>query len=452
MLKLRLADIQIPANRQRREFDPEKLQDLATSIERSGLMHAPVVRPTADGAGYALVAGERRLRAIKDYVWPTGGKLSYAGELFPDGEVPVVPLGELDELAAEEAELDENIKRVDLTWQERASAVERLRGLRSKQAVLSGGPAPTPATIAAETFLPKREGFESGATGHGVETTRKQLIVAQHLSNPEVAKAKSLDDAFKVLKRQEATRRNVALAAEVGKTYNVDQQSAYHADSLAWMQAFEGEKFDVILTDPPYGMGADEFGDSDGKAHGAHGYVDDWDSTAKLLEAFCKISISVTKPQAHAYVFCDFDGFPFLREWMTVAGWWVHRTPLIWHKPSAQRVPWPEHGPQRKWETILYAVKGKKPTTHVFPDLVSYHPDDNMGHRAQKPVALFIDLLKRSVQPGNRILDPFAGSGPIFPAAHELKCLAVGIEKDAGSYGLCLKRLEQLKSQQELGL
>jgi len=37
----------------------------------------------------------------------------------------------------------------------------------------------------------------------------------------------------------------------------------------------KAEVFDVILTDPPYGMGADEFGDSGGLTEGAHAYKDD---------------------------------------------------------------------------------------------------------------------------------------------------------------------------------
>jgi DNA modification methylase len=210
------------------------------------------------------------------------------------------------------------------------------------------------------------------------------------------------------------------------------------------------EQFDVILTDPPYGMGADEFGDSGGRAVGAHEYADD----AELWKRVCKelpwAALRLTKPQAHFYAFCDIDGFPDLRAAMRVAGWWVHRTPIVWHKPSASRVPWPEHGPQRKYELVLYAVKGNKPVTRIFPDLVSYNTDDNLGYGAQKPVAMYVDLLKRSVQPGNRVLDPFAGTGTIFPAAHEMKCIAVGIEQQATAYGICLKRLEALKAQGEL--
>ena len=122
--------IQIPANRQRQEFEAESMMDLTSSIESVGLLQAPVLRETSEGL--FLVAGERRLKAVKD-LWALGSTLRYAGQTIPEGTVPYTTLGELSELEAEEAELDENLKRRDLTWQELASAHSRLHGLRQKQ-------------------------------------------------------------------------------------------------------------------------------------------------------------------------------------------------------------------------------------------------------------------------------------------------------------------------------
>jgi hypothetical protein len=152
------------------------------------------------------------------------------------------------------------------------------------------------------------------------------------------------------------------------------------------------------------------------------------------------------------YCFCDFDKFSQLKALMVEAGWTAFRTPLIWLKKSGMRAPWPEQGPQRKYETILYAVKGKRNVTKMAGDVLDYPPDANLGHAAQKPVALFQELLARSVRPGDSVLDPFMGSGPIFAAAHALKCKATGIEMDTASYGIALQRIERLKAQLELEL
>jgi len=86
----------------------------------------------------------------------------------------------------------------------------------------------------------------------------------------------------------------------------------------------------------------------------------------------------------------------------------------------------------------------------MAPDLFAYPPDKNLGHAAQKPVALYEDLLRRSCRPGDSVLDPFMGSGPIFAAAHPLKISATGIEMDTASFGIAVKRIEQLKAQLEL--
>lgn len=51
----------------RREFDPASLQELAENIRAEGLHEPIVVRPDPDEEGYyILIAGERRLRAVRD--------------------------------------------------------------------------------------------------------------------------------------------------------------------------------------------------------------------------------------------------------------------------------------------------------------------------------------------------------------------------------------------------
>lgn len=434
----------IPKDRQRQEFDPEKLAELMDSISKVGLLQAIVLR--ADRC--TLVSGERRLRAIAD-MSILGTPLRHDGGLVPEGQVPYVTLDQLDELSREEAEYDENTKRADLTWQERATATTRLEAIRRRQAAQRGAPPPTVADIAAE-----RTGSPEGkVAGGNYERTRRELIVSQHLGDPEVAGAKTVDEAWKVLKRKDEAARNVRLGQSVGLTFTADTHEAHNpADSVVWMAHLAPETFDVILSDPPYGMGADEFGDSGGRAAGAHGYQDDYGLWKVLVRGLAPETFRVAKPQAHLYLFCDIDRFYELRQVVTDAGWTCFRTPLIWYKPAAMRAPWPENGPQRKYELILYAMKGKKPVTKLYGDVMEYPPDENLGHAAQKPVALFEDLLRRSVRPGDVVLDPCMGSGTIFPAAHAFKCRAVGADKDPASYGMAVARLGQLKAQKELGL
>lgn len=429
-----LPSVQISPGRQRRKFDEAKLIELQDSIVRNGLLHPIVVR--REGSDYFLVAGERRMRAITEA--HTLGQIIRVGETFiPLNHFPCLDIGDLDAEAAYEAELEENIQRDDLTWQERAAATARLMELRTLQAKRAGAPAPKPVDISEEIH----------GTREGAYTTqvRNEVILARNLSNPEVAKAKTASEAFKILKHQEQRKKHEELAQKIGSTFSSADHTLLKGNCIDLLPTLPDGKFDCLLTDPPYGMGADEFGDSGGRLQGQHHYDDSYENWTRLMFDFVESLDRVMKLQAHAYVFCDIERFYELRSLFLTAGWQVFRTPLIWINPKAMRAPWPERGPQRKYQTCLYAVRGDRNALKMAPDVVTYSSDENLGHAAQKPVELLRDFLGRSCRPGDEVLDPFAGSGSIFPAAHSLKIKATGIEMNESAYGLAAKRLGGLK-------
>lgn len=466
MPSIALSLIVIKENRQRQEFDPTALQELKNSIEDLGLMHAPVLRK--EGDDWVLVAGERRLRAMIE-IFELGGVFEHDGKMFSDGIVPFTDIGELTHLEAEEAELDENLKRRDLTWQEHASAVKRLHDLRRAQqkdrtdTILDNN---LPMDLPAEhTIADTAQELLGRSDGAYQDSIRKEIIVARNLSNPAIAKAKSADEAFKILKREEERDKNIALAKTVGATFTASAHRLFNVNCLEWMAKPENQGyFDVICTDPPYGMDADQFGDGAGRLNGIeHHYKDDYETWFTLMtggrlvkgelvrehKGWVQYAYDVCKPQAHAYVFCDIERFHALRTYMQQAGWYVFRTPLINHKQNSGRVPLPDKGPRRQYEIILYAIKGDKTTTHIYPDVISTPADENMSHGAQKPVAVYQNLLQRSVRPGDKVLDSFGGTGPLFPAAHNFKCEATVLEQNPEYYALCVKRLEQVKQADE---
>jgi DNA modification methylase len=421
----------IAPNRQRRDFDPEALTDLANSISSLGLLHPIVARETADGI--VLVAGERRLRALET-IWMLGDGVRHNGLQFAPNEVPYVTLGELTPLEAEEAELDENIKRRDLTWQERSEALARLHHLRTAQAELVG---------ASHSIADTLKEADVSQGSYSVE--RQTLLLADHLHKPEVANAKSPSEAFKIIKREEERERNRNLAATVGADYSSAVHKLHHINCIDWLVSCPSNSFDVILTDPPYGMNAQNFGDGAGKLAGTdHQYDDSPEAWRELMHKFLPEAYRVAKAKAHAYIFCDLDRFHELKAIAEKAGWYVFRTPLVVHKLGSGRVPLPEHGPRRQYELCLYAIKGDKPVTGIYSDVISCRLEENIGHGANKPVELYIDLLRRSVRPGDSVLDAFAGTGTIFPAAHACKLYATGLELSAEYYGIAVKRLNAL--------
>ncbi len=438
--------IYIRPDRQRQEFEPEALNDLTEGLKQKGLFHAPVLRPphadeldSCPEGHLVLVAGERRLLAI-DNLWCIGEQLKYNNEVVPEGFVPYSNLGDLTALESEEAEYDENYRRSDLTWQERSTAAAKLDSLRKRQAAAEGR---------VHTLSDTAMELKGRKDGSYQEAVRQEVIVARHLDNPEVQKAKSVNEAFKIIKRAEETTKNIALAAAVGSTFTSAAHTALNVNCINWMREAAAEQFDCILTDPPYGMGADSFGDGGGKlVNSEHHYDDSFEAWVRLMKEWCPLSYRIAKPQAHAYVFCDQENYQTLKHMMEESGWYVFRTMLIAHKPNSGRLPLPDLGPRRQYETLLYAIKGNKKVKIVgASDVISTTQDANLSHGAQKPTQLYIELLKRSCSPGDSVLDSFMGSGTIFPSCHQLKLKATGLEQNPEYFAISYNRLKQVEKE-----
>ena len=446
---IKIDQIVVLPNRQRREFPPERLMALQSSIGMIGLQNPIVVRRPHNGENFSptmwvLVSGERRLRAVRD-MNEFGEEVSYESIPLAPGFIPATLDAELAPLPARRAELEENLRRENLTWQEESSALAEIARVEAALADEAGVAAPTNAKIAEEYLPPKRSGFEGGeAQAEGV---RRRIILAGHLSNPDVAKAKSVDEAFGVLKRADDAARHAEMARVVGASFSAKDHTLLQGDCIALMAGMAPASFDVILTDPPYGVNAQDFGDAGGRLVSQTHEYDDVGGEAweTLMLEFARQSFRVAKAQAHAYVCCDIDKFHFLSNLMESFGWYVHRTPLINYKLDGSRVPLPENGPQRKWEMVLYAIKGWRKVTRIYSDVIETRGDSNLSHGAQKPVELYVNLLKRTIRPGDAVLDPFCGTGTVYPAAHSLLCRAVGIELDPVYAGIAAARLQALK-------
>jgi ParB family transcriptional regulator, chromosome partitioning protein len=108
-----LEQISLPPNQPRRYFDSEALKQLTESIKQHGILQPLLVR-LIDGEKHELVAGERRYRAAQEI----GLK-----------EVPVV-IRELDDNAAFQLALIENLLREDLNPVEETEGILQLLALK----------------------------------------------------------------------------------------------------------------------------------------------------------------------------------------------------------------------------------------------------------------------------------------------------------------------------------
>jgi ParB/RepB/Spo0J family partition protein len=92
----------------RRAFSETRLEELASSIRRHGVLQPILVRPNGDG--FVLIAGARRLRAAKLAERPT----------------ILARVLDVDESAADEARIVENLQREDISPLEEGESYQRL--------------------------------------------------------------------------------------------------------------------------------------------------------------------------------------------------------------------------------------------------------------------------------------------------------------------------------------
>lgn len=391
--------------RARRKFAQELIEELATSLEQYGQLHPVIVRSGPNGL--ELVSGHRRILAAK-LLAERGSSIR---GLAP-GEVMASDFGELPEDEAKELELEENLRRVDLTWKEVALATAEIHRLK-KEKDPNWTVNDTQKTIARLT-----------GTDPNIVQVKKRLLLAENLHRPSVARATSEKQAIKALTTE--------LENEFRSRMLSDSQSSMHI--VEWCDARDGIPehikepcVDLILTDPPYGMDAESFNVDSVVA--SHNYIDAWDKVFPMVSGVLALATRVCKPQAFLYMFCEFSRFPVWCSVLEDLGWEPWPRPLIWVKNKGY-APKPNHGPRYTYECILFANRGRREMLKLAPDVLQYNLPTERQHAAQKPDELFIDLIQRSVPPGSVILDPFCGSGTALRAAIATKCRAICFDKD----------------------
>ena len=417
--------IVIPPDRQRGAPEPGDIADLADSIERIGLLHPPVVSRVAGSDQVLLRAGHTRLLAIDHLVATSNRRFSHAGVTVPLGQVPVTDFGELSPLQAFEVELEENLRRKNLPWQKEAAAMAELH--RLKAATAPNAKEAVRQVLAAVKRVAPDE-VKALAVAH------QTILLGQHLNDPAVAKAKTRGDALRVLTRKLREGEAVTTPAAI--------PNCFQGDFLTIAPTLPEASFDHILCDPPYGIGISQFSNQHSTEQD---YDDSYENWQKLVAGFGVWFPRLLKPNASGYLFCDFSRFEELATTIREAGFEVYPRPFIWNRDG--RAPVPEKWPRRCYETILYFRRGDRPLRELRPDVLSYPADkseDNF-HGAKKPVALWTDLMQRSCFPGDRILDPCAGSGSVLRAGRPLHLDVWSIELSPTYFGL----LQQLAANQE---
>lgn len=423
MRLIKAADVIVPKGRQR-EVSEKKVLELRASFKTQVGLINPIF---LQNDGRTLLAGEHRLLAVRGLDVP---EYIHDGERISSSLIPYTLACELNPDVLLQAELEENLLRHELSWQERTKAIAALFKLRQTQ---SAEKSVTFKEVATEL----RGGEE--AKGAQIDEVSNAVLLAEFLDDPFVAAARTPQEARKIIKEdlKDKDRRKRMAEADLSST----RHRLIHGD---WRNEKPPEGlFDVIVTDPPYGIDADSKDTFDASKH----EYDDSDDyfTRCVLEVFPEMAFRAAKPNAHIYVFGDVRRFNDLFVAFELAGWTCWPRPLIWDKGNTGSYGNIEYGFRSCYDIILFARKGDRKVTAGYRDVIPITQPTNLAHPAGKPVELFKELLKRSALPGDTVADFFCGSGPIFPAAHDLGLTAYGWEVSDKYIAMAKEALSKLK-------
>lgn len=441
------------ARQRQGDLDTASLQE---SIKRNGLINPIVV--TKEGV---LVAGERRLSACIALGWT---------------QVPARTTDTLDPVDLQILELEENIKRKDLEWQDLVRGVGTIHDLyRSKD----------PDWTMTETAV------ECGITQ---PTVSMYLRVREELKDQRIAEAGTVREAYNITARRDQRKQGDSLAELLGEPagpaatstpapdhkvevmlshdpakpdstpvptftkVNVktgERQIITEAEAkkleaapepsgpfsgilnesfLSWAPAYTGLKFNLLHCDFPYGVNL--FDGPQGRgAEPSAGYSDTEGVYDALIECLCANLDRVMTLSGHMMFWLSAD-YKIIGE--TIAKFnrlapslHFHKFPLIWHKTdNAGIASDPTHGPRHVYEACLLASRSRRQIVRVVGDTYGSGTDKRL-HPSTKPEPMLKHFLTMLVDENTSMLDPTCGSGASLRAAESLGARhTLGLEID----------------------
>jgi ParB/RepB/Spo0J family partition protein len=426
--KLSIDKIKVSDDRHRKEFDQEKLQSLADSIKKFGIIEPIIIEK--DGR---LIAGERRLRASKM------AGLTEVDVIFKEG---------LDEWHRRALELEENIQREDLTWPEECEAKLQVHELYQDKF----GAAKERKKDSGWTLQDTAEllGESHGSTVQDIQLARALRV------NPELKKKDTKVSAFKALKVTSELSMKRELAGVFAGLAEAKGESPIQVrlgDSVILLKEYEDESFDFCVTDPQYGIGVHDMQDTFPNRGDVRQGIE-FDDSRPILQSIVKPVMEevyrILKEGSHCYVFFAIARYTEVRKILEEVGFWVCPTPLFWIKNNALNLrPWITY--PVNYEPIFYCAKGypPRPLTTIQPLSTFDHPIlvGTKVHPTEKPLLVIKWLIGNCSEPKEKGIDPFLGGGTFTLACKEMGRLGVGVEIDEIWWMEAKKKIENETSE-----
>jgi len=404
------------STRQRRELI--KLDELAASIRTNGLINPPVIDEQM-----RLVAGERRLTACRDILGWTSITVQFTTDLS-DTELHLI-------------ELEENVARVDLSWQDQCMAVKQYHDLQLARDGEWNASRSAEALNISPTELSSRRGVAQALVeGDPMVTKADKYSVARGLvARKNQRKQGNASDALGSMlssPRVELDGESEAGAADLFGDDEVPTPPAIdvpflRADFALWWPNYRGPKFNFIHCDFPYGVNADKHNQGASQAFG--GYADSADIYFKLLDDLAESLPMIAADSAHMMFWFSMDYYEVTRERLTAMGWAVNPFPLMWHKSDNSGIlPDPSRGPRRIYETAFLCSRGDR---HIVQPVANVYaaPNKKKLHMSEKNRDMLAHFFRMFVDESTVMLDPTMGSGgAVVVAENAGAASALGLE------------------------
>ena len=237
--------------------------------------------------------------------------------------------------------------------------------------------------------------------------------------------------------------------AKLGDIYQLGRHRLMCGDSTdinAVDGLMDGEKADMVFTDPPYNIASDSKNYAADCSKAMEQLSNsEWDKNFNISGALSCIFAAMSE-NVSVYICTSHFLAGTIWEWMRQ--WAGHYSYCIWAKPN----PMPSLS-KRHWtwntELICYGTRGKH--TFNFPEeghALSTWTINKLngatGHPTEKPVAVPSMAITHSSKAGDIILDLFGGSGSTLIAAEQLNRSCYMMELDPHYVDVIIARWENL--------
>ena len=424
-------DAVVVGDRVRKDFG--NLDELCDSIRAVGLIQPIVV--TRD---LQLIAGERRLRALRKI----GVKELPHGKLFIYND-------EQDELKLKAMEIEENVKRKELSWQEAVIAKKRLLEVLQQ---IHG--------VARPGYPSRSDQLGITSPGFGINKLAALLGESNAQTSKDIELANLIEQVPQLARAEtkEAARRTASLAIAVAGS--IQQQAKnppkteqkwtlYEGDFVNNVNNIESSSIDFVVVDPPYGEETSGMGPNS-KELLASSFADEAADVSANLGLLLTEAYRVLRDDRFGAFFFGFTFYTEMVSKARLAGFEVDVAPLIWVKNTViNTMPYTRFG--RSYEPILILRKGSpklfRPSQRdviSIDNVITRGVAEQKYYQAQKPVAVIEKIILDMSLPGSTVVDFCAGSGTTGVAALKNGRRVVLFEKDVAACSIIKARLGAL--------